>query len=196
MLGVQVAVTASTPGCPTPKYEFWVLAPGASSYMVGQPHSTNPVFNWKTAGLSTGSYRITVWVEDASSSGVFGNPSGRWDAYDADLLYTLTAGCPSVSYSASPSSPVPAGTGVIVTASSPGCPNPSYEFWLLAPGASTYALAQPYSNSAVFKWDTGNAIPGTYRVTVWVQDASSSGTYGNASGRWDAYNATLLYTLT
>jgi hypothetical protein len=29
-----------------------------------------------------------------------------------------------------------------------------------------------------------------------VQDASSSGVSGNSSGRWDAYNAGLLYTLT
>ena len=195
-IGIPVKVTASASGCPNPLYEFWVLAPGASLYKLAQAYSTSPVFNWSTTGLAKGTYRINVWVRDSMSSGIFGNSSGRWDAYNANLLYRLSSGCPAVSDAASPPSTAPAGTPVSVTAGAPGCPNPRYEFWVLAPGASLYKLAQAYSANPVLSWKTTGLATGTYRINVWVRDAASSGTFGNSWGRWDAYNANLLFQLT
>jgi len=195
MAGMPVKITASASGCPHPLYEFWVKAPGASLYKRAQAYSTNSVLDWNTIGLARGSYRINAWVRDASSAGPFGNSSGRWDAYNANLSYTLTSGCPAVSDAASPRS-APAGAPVSVTASAPGCPSPMYEFWVLAPGASLYKLAQAYNTNPVLPWSTTGLAAGTYRITVWVRDASSSGVFHNGSGRWDAYNAKLLYTLT
>jgi hypothetical protein len=196
MAGMSVSVTASAPGCPSPLYEFWVLAPGASLYTLGQAYGTSATFSWNTANLTPGSYRINVWVHDASDSGVFGNSSGRYDAYNASLLYTVTAGCPAVGDSASPSGAAMAGMSVSVIASAPGCPSPLYEFWVLAPGASLYTLGQAYGTSSTFSWNTANLAPGSYRINVWVHDAGDSGVFGNSSGRYDAYNANLIYTLT
>ena len=196
MPGTQVAITGAAPGCPSARYQFWVLAPGAGLYTLAQPYGSANVFTWDTTGLPTGTYRINVWVRDNSSAGTFANSSGTWDAYNASLLYTLTSGCPAVSDSAAPPSTAAAGTTVVVTAAAPGCPNPRYQFWVLAPGAGLYTLAQPYSSGAVFSWVTTGLAPGTYRINVWVRDISSSGVFGNSSGRWDAYNAGLLYTLT
>ena len=197
MVGKQVTVTAAASGCPnpSPQYRFWIKAPGASLYTEVQPYGASAVFNWNTTGLTPGVYRINVWARDASSPGGFGNTYGRWDTYNANLVYTLTAGCPSVSDTASPVSPAMAGTTVNVTASAPGCLNPLFEFWVLAPGAALYTLGQGYSPSAVFSWHSP-VTTGTYRLTVWVRDNSSSGIFHNSSGRWDAYNANLLYTLT
>jgi N-acetyl-anhydromuramyl-L-alanine amidase AmpD len=194
MPGTQISVTARAPACLNPRYEFWVLAPGASVYTLGQPYGSSPDFLWNTPGLLTGTYRITVWVRDSSSSGIFGNAYGTWDAYYANLVFTLTAGCPSVTDSASPST-ASAGTMVVITARPPACPKPQFEFWVLAPGAALYTLKQGYSPNAVFSWDTTGLAKGAYRVTVWVQDAGSSGLTGNSSGRWDAY-ASNLYTVT
>jgi len=196
MSGTPITVTASASACPNPLYEFWVLAPGASLYTLAQPYSTNGVFNWDTTGKAAGTYRFSVWVRDASSAGTYGNSSGTYDAYNANLYYTLTAGCPAVNVSASPSSPAMAGTPITVTASASSCPNPLYEFWVLAPGASLYTLGQAYSTSPTFNWNTSGKAAGTYHFSVWVRDASSAGTYGNSSGRYDAYNANLYYTLT
>jgi hypothetical protein len=195
MPGTQVGITAAAPACLNPRYEFWVLAPGASLYTLGQIYGSGPVFTWDTTGLPQGTYRIAIWVRDASSSGISGNSYGTWDAYDASLVYTLIAGCPSVSDSASPSSPASAGTPVVITAGAPACPNPQFEFWVLAPGASLYTLAQGYGPSAVLNWATTGLAKGTYRITVWVQDAGSAGLSGNSWGRWDAY-ASNVYTLT
>jgi len=196
MVGMPVTVTAAASGCPnpSPQYEFWVLAPGASHYTLARGYSAAAAFNWNTTGLAPGAYRFSVWVRDASSPGAFVNSSGRYDAFNAGLLYTLTAGCPAVSGSASPPSAM-VGTAVNVTASAPGCPNPLFEFWVLAPGASVYSLARGYG-TAVLSWNTSGLAPGTYRFSIWVRDNSSTGTFGNGSGRYDAYNASLLFTLT
>jgi len=195
MAGTPITVTASASGCPNPLYEFWVLAPGASLYTLGQGYSTSPMFNWNTTSKATGTYRFSIWVRDASSAGTYGISSNTYDAYNANLYYTLIANCPAVNVSASPASSATVGTPITVTASASGCPNPLYEFWVLAPGASLYTLAQPYSTNGVFNWNTSGKATGTYRFSVWVRDASSPGTYGNSSGTYDAYNANLYYAL-
>jgi len=195
MKGMTVSFTAAASGCPNPQYEFWILSPGASLYTLAQPYSSSATFSWSTGSNGLGTYRINVWVKDAGSSGVFGNAYGRWDAYNAGLTYTVTAGCPSVSDSASPPDSSPVGTTVTITASAPGCPNPQYEFWVLAPGSSLYTLAQPYGSSATFTWNTTGLAKGLYRINVWVRDASSAGTGSNSYGSWDAYNYSLTFSL-
>ena len=190
MVSMPVTVTASAGGCPNPQYEFWVLKPGASLYTLAQAYSSSPTLNWSTSALAAGTYRINVWVRDASSGGTFSNASGTWDAYNAGLTYTLTPGCPSVGVSA-PSASTASGSTLTITAAAQGCPSPVYEFWILAPGASLYTLAQPYSAAATLAWNTTGLAKGTYRINVWVHDSSDAGLYGNSYGRWDTYNATL-----
>jgi Glycosyl hydrolases family 18 len=196
MVTMPVFLTASSPNCPNPLYEFWVLAPGATLYTKAQGYGTAPTFNWNTSGLAKGTYRFSIWVRDASSAGTFGNASGRYDAYNINLLYTLTVGCPAVSEIAIPTSAAMVAVPVTVIANAPGCPAPLYEFWVLAPGASLYTKEQTYGSSAVFNWNTTGLATGTYRFTVWVRDAGSIGISGNAYGRWDAYSTNLAYTLT
>ncbi len=196
MRGTTVTITATATGCANPHYEFWILAPGASLYTLAQSYSPAGTYTWSTGTLATGSYRINVWVRDASSGGAASNSYGSWDAYNAGLVYGITAGCPSVSVSAAPPSPSASGTSITFTASAPGCAQPRYEFWILSPGASLYTLVQAYSPTATYTWSSLGNGAGTYRINVWVRDSSSAGTYGNAYGTWDAYNAGLTYRLT
>jgi hypothetical protein len=187
--GSPVAVSASASGCPSPQYEFWTLAPGAPSWQLGRAYSATPTFSWSTTGLAAGTYGLDVWVRDASSAGVYANASGRWDAY-ALMQYRLTSGTPACSaagVTAAPPSASVAGSTVVVTGHANGCPNPLYQFWTLAPGAPSWQPAQAYSTTSTFSWDTTGLAAGTYGLGVWVRDASSSGTSGNGSGRWDAY---------
>jgi hypothetical protein len=194
-VGAVVTVTAHATGCPNPVYHFGVLAPGATTYQMVQDYSTSPTFTWNTSGLAPGTYRFSVWTRDAVSSGVSGNTSGRWDAYDNNTLYTMTPVCAAVSVSVSPMSPSKVGTGVIVTAHATGCANPLYHFSVIAPGATSYTVVQGYSSSASFTWNTTGLAPGTYRFSVWATDAASSGVYGNSVGRWDAYNNDTVFVL-
>lgn len=193
--GMTVTVSAAATGCPAPQYEFWIQAPGASVYTLAQKYGPSSTFSWSTTGLSPGTYRINVWVRDASSTGLSSNASGSWDAYNAGLYYSLTAGCPSVSLNASPAGGVMIGTNPTFTASAPGCASPQYEYWVLYPGASLYTLAQPYSPTATFSLATAHLTPGTYRINVWVREGQGPGVYSNASGSWDAYNAGVYYTV-
>lgn len=198
VVGTSVTVTASA-GCPdaNPVYHFAVMAPGSSTYQTVRDYSTIATFIWNTNGLALGSYRFSVWARDANSTGEFGNSTGTWDVYNNSTFYNLTA-CTSVTASLSPSSSAAIGKSVTVTARASGCPdpNPVYHFAILAPGSSAYTLAQDYSTSSTFTWNTSGIAPGTYRLSVWVRDANGTGAYGNSSGRWDAYDNSNTFTLT
>jgi uncharacterized protein (DUF2141 family) len=193
-VGGNVTITAAASGCAHPLYHFGVLAPGASAYQLAQDYSTSPTLTWNTTGLVPGTYRFSVWVKDAGSGGAFGNSAGRWDAYNNDTLYTLSS-CTAVSVTVSPGSPSARGTTVTVTATASGCTNPVYHFGLLAPGAAAYVMAQAYSASGTYTWNTTGLAPGTYRFSVWAEDAASGGAFGYSGGRWDTYNNNTTYTL-
>jgi len=169
--GTQVAFTATASGCPNPVYEFWARWQGYSTWQMLQGYSTSNVYNWNSTGAAPGTEYIGVWVKDVSSSAAV-------DAY-LSIPYSVTApSCASVTVSASPASPAAHGTGVQVTftAVAAGCtdPNPSYEFWMLAQGSTTWQVVQGYTNSATYVWNTNGAPAGTDRFGVWVRDARSS----------------------
>src|SRR5260370_31936590 len=89
-------------------------------------------------------------------------------------LQTYFKGCYSLAVSTNPSSPALGGTAVTMTATA-GCPdpNPVYEFWVLAPGASSYQLLQAYSTTSTYTWNTGGLFPRVYPLTFWGPPASS-----------------------
>jgi hypothetical protein len=181
--GTAVTFTATASGCanPNPRFQFWTQAPGGS-WTVAQPYSTSSTFNWNTTGLPAGTYHYSVWVRDATSA-------SSYDAYFPGTVYTLTStACTSVTASAAPPSSQTAGMSVTFTGSASGCPNPRYQFFTLAPGG-TWTVAQPYSSSATFNWNTTGLAAGVYRYSVWVRDASSAASY-------DAYFPGATYTLT
>ena len=185
MRGTAVTVTANTSGCANPQYEFWLLSP-SGVWSLAQPYSANASFRWSTAGSPAGAYRFSVWARDAASAGTGGTSPNTYDSFNA-FPYTLTAGCPSMTASASPASSATVGTQVTLTASASGCPNPRYEIWLLPPGG-TWQLLQPYVPGGTFAWNTAGRLGGSYRLSIWARDASSSASY-------DAFSA-FQYDLT
>lgn len=191
VIGTTITLNANASGCPNPSplFQFWILPPGGAAYQLGQAYSTSATLKWDTTGAAAGTYVVATWVRDAASTGNFGNQYGRWDAYSSIQVALVTVPCSSVTESFAPASPGTAGAPVITTAHPSGCPNPLYQFWILAPGGTSFQLAQAYSTSASFQWSTTSKAPGTYVFSTWVRDASSTGTYGNASGRWDAYDS-------
>lgn len=195
-IGSSVTVTASALGCRNPTYHFGIMVPGSNAYVLAQDYSTSPTYTWNTSGLQPGTYRFSVWAEDANSPGTFKNWAGHWDAYNNNTFFTLST-CTGVNVSAQPATGAKIGSTVTFTASSVGCPNPNpqYHFGIMAPGSSTYATAQDYSTTASYSWATSGLQPGNYRLSVWVKDAASSGAQGNSFGRWDAYNNWFTYGL-
>jgi spore germination protein YaaH len=178
--GTAIQLTASAATCANPRYEFWFLPPGGTWRLV-QGYSSTATFTWKTAGTPPGTYTFSVWARDASSTATY-------DAYDSSLAYTLTTSpCTAVSLSYTPASPGALGVPVAVTGAATGCPNPSYQFWLLPPGGS-WTLVQGYSTNATYKWVTTGRSAGTYLFSVWARDASSIAGY-------DAYDSSHNYAL-
>jgi len=182
--GTAVTITASASGCANPLYQFWMAAPGGSWQML-QAYSTSSTFNWSTTGAVAGTYSVSVWVRDSGSIGTTADGGGRYDARSSGF-YTLTSTpCSAAGYSVSPAFSAALGTPVTITASSSGCPNPLYQFWMAAPGGS-WQMVQAYSTSSTFNWSTTGGVAGTYSLSVWVRDASSIGTTADGGGRYDA----------
>ena len=80
--GTTVAFSASASGCPSPRYQFWVLAPGGA-WTIAQSYSSSATFDWITTGLPAGIYHYSVWVRDATSG-------ASYDAYFSGNAYVLT----------------------------------------------------------------------------------------------------------
>jgi hypothetical protein len=199
LVGTTVIFTASSTNCPNPLYQFWLLAPNSTTWTNAQAYSSTATFSWNTTGAAAGTWRYTVWARDTNSAGTSCGSLGCFDAYSPSTAYTLTipsTTCPSVTESASPPSTASVGTSVTFTASATGCANPLYQFWLLAPNSSTWTIAQPYSSTATFSWNTTGVAAGAWRYTVWARDASSSGTSCGSLGCFDSYSPSTVYTLT
>ncbi len=173
--GAVVSLMASSGGCLSPQYEFWVQYLDGSWHMK-QSFGTN-AFNWDTSGLAPGKYLVHVWANNT------GDPQTAWEAYGSDTV-TLT-GCTSAALSADHTSPQPAGTNVTFTASSSGCTaTPVYEFWLQYPNG-TWVMKQLFSVGTTWLWNTTSLPKGTYNVHVWANnqgaDTSTYETFGTAT---------------
>src|SRR5438045_5376542 len=110
--------TATTRGCPTPQYRFWISPPG-QLWSIVQDYSTTSTYAWTTTGAA-GTYRLEVDVRDQTSS----------TAYDtvSNLSYTLVQ-CSSARITADKPSPQPAGTTVVLTGAAICAGTPEYRFW-------------------------------------------------------------------
>ncbi len=165
---VTVSATASGPNCASPQFRFWIKAPGAAWVMV-QDYSTASTFSWTSPG-TTGTYYLGVHARAAGSSLAYESV--------ASIPYSLTpTTCTGVTESAAPPSPAAAGTQVTITAVAAGCPNPLYEFWMLAQGSKSWQLIRGYSGSPTYSWNSTGALAGTEQFGVWVRDASSPAAY-------------------
>jgi hypothetical protein len=155
--------TASSMGCLGPRYAFWVQYPGGAWYFL--QGFGGPTFNWNTAGLAPGNYTIHAWV----------NTQGNGYDTFGSATATLT-GCTASTISPASGS-APAGTTVMFTAGATGCPNPTFEFWLLDPGG-TWHFMRGYSTTPAWSWNSTGWAKGTYTIHVWAnQQGASLGTY-------------------
>jgi hypothetical protein len=170
--GVQVTLSATATGCPNPRYQFWVQAPGGT-WVVLQSYSSASTATWNTSGQSGGTYLFDVWAKQSDSS-------ATWDAHiSPNPTYTLQAGpaCTTVTWNApSPAAPQPPGTQVTLSATASGCPNPVYQFWIQPPGG-TWTILQSYGSASTVTWNTTGLAVGTYLFDAWAKQSGSSASY-------------------
>jgi photosystem II stability/assembly factor-like uncharacterized protein len=165
--GTQVIFTATSTTCPNPRYRFWEAPPGGG-WTIVQNYSASTTFTWNSQS-TPGTYRFEVDVRDAAET----------TPYDVTALtsYVLQSvpPCTTPGLSASPPSPGATGSGATFTATTSGCPNPRYRFWVQPPGGA-WAVAQAYGSANMFVW-LGGSVAGTYRIEVDVRDASETVSY-------------------
>jgi len=191
--GIAVTVAGHASGCPNPLYQFWISPPGGA-WTVVQSYSTSASFNWNTSGKAAGTYMVSVWARDSNSPGAYGASPYTYDAFNSSQSFTLTTPCAAVTVSAAPASPAVVGTQVTITGTATGCAHPLYQFWILPPGG-TWALAQSYSASTTFRWNTSGSIRGSYLFSVWARDSGSPGAVSKSAGGYDTYDSNVTYTL-
>jgi IPT/TIG domain len=103
------------------------------------------------------------------------------------FTYEVSGPCTSVSIVGSPPSPQISDTPITFTASSTGCPNALYAFWLRTT-TSPWILIQAYSQTTTYHWDSTGAPTGNVFFGIWAKDASSSATFDK--------NASIVYAMT
>jgi spore germination protein YaaH len=173
-VGTSITFTATSTGCGTPAYEYWLQDP-SGSWTVKRRFSTNPAWTWSSSGLVPGTYTVHVWANQ------YGDSEARWEAYGSSTV-TLT-GCTSASVT--PSSPVVSpGTAVNFTATSVGCASPLYEYWIQYPNGTWYRK-RGWGGPA-YSWATTGLATGTYTVHVWANQQ------GGSMARWQAYGSTTV----
>src|SRR4029077_6040146 len=162
--GASVVFTASTSGCASPTYRFWMSPPG-QGWSIVQDYSATNNFTWTTTGAS-GAYRFEVDVRNQGSS----------VAYDhvANITYSLDA-CNSAGLTASPSSPHLPGATITLTATAT-CPGTAtYRFWTGQNGI--WHVVQDYGPSNTFAWNTTGLAAGTYGLEADVRDQGATAAY-------------------
>lgn len=164
--GTSITLTASSTGCPNPEYRFFVQKPGGAwTAMTAFGANT---WTWSTTAQAPGVYGVGVWVRGA----------GTGASYDAYYLGTFTltpAACTSASLAPGTMPPQEPGASVTFTATSTGCSNAQYRFWLLAPGGS-WTIQRDWG-AATWSWSTVTAARGTYQVGVWARQTGSNAAY-------------------
>jgi hypothetical protein len=165
--GSTVSLTAGSGGCLNPRYEFWVLYPNGKWYV--KQGWGGPTFNWNTAGLVPGTYTAHAWANQT------GDSTARFEAMGSATV-TLT-GCTSATVSPSTGSSK-VGTSITFTASSSGCPNPVYAFWLQWVNG-TWHLMRGFSTTNTWTWNTSSGYSkGTYHIHAWAnQQGANTGVY-------------------
>jgi N-acetylmuramoyl-L-alanine amidase len=176
--GASIPFTATSTGCPYPRYQYWIRLLDGKWY-VKQSFSTNAAWTWNTSGLRPGNYLVHVWATQAGDSSNVIEGMG-------ESKVTLT-GCTTLSvHPTGGSSKV--GTPVTFTGSAGGgCASPVYKYWL-KDTRGVWHLMRDWGGAS-WTWSNAGWGKGTYTISVW---ANQSGSY---TGKQQVYK-TITYTLT
>jgi spore germination protein YaaH len=164
--GTSVAFTASSTGCGTAWYEYWVQFPDGKWYLK-RGFSLDPNWTWNTTGRAPGTYKVQVWANQ------YGHSTAHYEkAVSAKI--TLT-GCTTATLTPANGSAT-VGTPVTFTATSSGCTTPVYEFWIRDTASKWHRMTNFGGNT--WTWSTTGWAKGVYRISVWAnQQGAYTGTY-------------------
>jgi hypothetical protein len=175
--GTMVTLTSSTQGCGNPEYAIYYQPPGGA-WTPLQAYSSPSTYTWNTTGAASGTYAFQVWARQIGDS-------APYEAYDA-FSYTVGGNCSAVTASTSPAMPA-TGDPLTITASTTCSGSPTYAYYLLPPGG-TWQLAQDYSSSNTYTFNTTGQPTGTYDYQVWARASGSTAAYDSYAASSFAVN--------
>jgi hypothetical protein len=131
-----------------------------------------PTFSWSTKGVAPGLYTVHAWANQQGAAPTL-------EVYGSSAV-TVYSACTSAALNpASGSTTI--GSTVKFSASASGCPNPTYEFWLLDP-AGTWHLMQVFGFGYTWSWSTVGWQKGTYTIHVWADQIGTDSSVHEAIG--------------
>jgi N-acetyl-anhydromuramyl-L-alanine amidase AmpD len=143
--------------CHTPIDSYVVVAQPGGMQMTVLGTATSALFTGLTNGVN---YSFTVTAKNS---------------YGTDSLTsnTVTPGtsCTSAGLSATPGAPQSAGVAIQFTATSSGCTNPKFEFWVQN-SQGTWVIQQSFGRNT-WIWDSYPYAAGTHAIRVWANHATS-----------------------
>lgn len=159
--GKSITVIADASGGMTKEYQFWLN--DGTGWIVTQPYSINNQWTWLP--ITAGTYKISVYVKDKLSGKIVDDYKVITYQIINEISSLKITGLSATTNTAKINQPIKITTDV-----TGGGIDPLYQFWV--DNGSGWKVVQSYSNKSHLDWTP--SIPGSYRISVYVRDRSSS----------------------
>jgi hypothetical protein len=173
--GTVITFTDTVFSCQQPEFKWYFQSPGgtwtlAQDWMVSTPSNNQQSFVWSTAGAATGTWHVDVWAREHGSTATYETLQ--------NIPYVISAAvaCATAALVPDKATPQQSGTIVTFTASSTGCSQPSYKFYVQST-TGVWTLARDWGGSNLLSWNTAGLPAGTYHIVVWARQNGSSASY-------------------
>jgi hypothetical protein len=159
--GTTITFTATSTGGTAPhQYRWWVW--NGAAWTIVQDWNTSNTYTW-TPATSNPAHQIAVWVRSAGSSSSY--EDGR------AMAFAIQAPPLTVLLTSDKSSPQPAGTPILFTATPSGGTAPyQYKWWVRSGGVWT--VLRDWAASNVYTW-TPTSADATSMIAVWAHSAGT-----------------------
>ena len=179
----NVTLSASSSACTNPEYKFLVLAPGSSTWVFKTGYTVSPSYTWNTTGAAQGVWQIGVWVRQSGST-------ASYQSYAIGTYSLLIPYCTSAAIGIAATLTTTT-LFLNLTASATGCDTPSFEWWELAPGASTWVMVQGYVGVPL----GGNGFEIALGTPMGIYQFSAHAKQAGSAHKYDTYVVTTIWWL-
>lgn len=152
------------------QYRFVRLNQATGVWSVAQEYSGNNSYSWTPTAAENGTYLIQVWVKSSGSTALY-------DTWNSTGFFKIDGSSPAAIASFMADRPLPAAPGTTITwtaVPTGGTAGPhQFRFVRLNQATGVWSVAQEYSASNSYTWNTAAGDAGTHLIQVWIKSAGS-----------------------